>query len=83
MSAVPKMCRHFGLFAKADDRRPWRGARKVGGRGGPRVRTRGYGSAALRAQEAGVMAAVTIWLRSRLDGQVRFVTLKPREEKTS
>lgn len=27
------------------------------------------------------LSVVTIWLRWRLDGQVRFVTLKPRKEK--
>jgi len=29
------------------------------------------------------LAVVMIWLRSRLDGRVRFVTLKPQKEKKS
>ena len=29
------------------------------------------------------LAVVTIWLRSRVDDQTRFVTLKPRKEKRS
>jgi hypothetical protein len=29
------------------------------------------------------LSVVTIWLRSRVDGRVRFVTLKPRKEKKS
>jgi len=29
------------------------------------------------------LEVVTIWLRSRSDGRVRFVTLKPRKEKKS
>jgi|SRR5947209_12171432 len=28
------------------------------------------------------LAVTTIWLRTRLDGRIRFVTLKPRKEKT-
>ena len=28
-----------------------------------------------------ILTVVTIWLQSRLDGRVRFVTLKPRKEK--
>jgi hypothetical protein len=29
------------------------------------------------------LSVITIWLRWSLDGQVRFVTLKPRKEKKS
>lgn len=38
---------------------------------------------ALAGPNGQALAVVTIWLRSRADGQTRFVTLKPRREKRS